>query len=119
MATGGTYVHKLHGKTFGGISNILVLCNFLKILKVSDKMIHKAFRTHTKPIRENFHFHYLPKLYIGFKNNVLGTWYTHRRQLSEADHIWYSNYLSYTEHQKKLITSSEQHSLKSKILLKH
>ena len=35
-------------------------------------MIHKAFRTHTalqtKPIRESFHIHYLPKLYIGFKD---------------------------------------------------
>ena len=39
---------------------------------VSDKTIHKAFRLHktlqTKPIREFFnYFHYLPKLYIGFK----------------------------------------------------
>ena len=39
---------------------------------VSDKIIHKAFRTHktlwTKHIRDFFfHFHYLPKLYIGFK----------------------------------------------------
>ena len=50
---------------------MLVLCNFLKILMVSDKTIHKAFITHvtlqTKPIREIFHFHYLPKLYIDFK----------------------------------------------------
>ena len=39
---------------------------------VSEKMIHRAFRTHTtldtqNPIRENFNFHYLSKLYIGFK----------------------------------------------------
>ena len=38
---------------------------------VSDEMIHRAFRTHTtlktKPIRENFNFHHLPKLYTGFK----------------------------------------------------
>ena len=37
---------------------------------IFDKMIHKAFRTPTnlltKPIGEIFHFHYLPKLYIGF-----------------------------------------------------
>ena len=37
---------------------------------VSDKKIHRAFRTYTtlqtKPIREIFHFHHLPKLYIGF-----------------------------------------------------
>ena len=41
------------------------------MLMVSDKIIHKAFRTHatlwTKIIREIFSFHHLPKLYIGFK----------------------------------------------------
>ena len=31
---------------FGGSPKILVLCNFLKMLMVSDKTIHKAFRTH-------------------------------------------------------------------------
>ena len=35
---------------------------------VSGKKIHRAFRTHTilltKPIREIFHFHHLPKLYM-------------------------------------------------------
>ena len=50
---------------------MLVLCNFLRKLMVSDKKIHRAFRTHTtlytKPIREIFHFHHFPKLYIGFK----------------------------------------------------
>ena len=39
---------------------MLVLCNVLKILMVSDKMIHRAFRTRTtlstKPIREIFIF---------------------------------------------------------------
>ena len=48
---------------------MLVLCNFLKLM-VSDKKIHRAFRTHTtlqtKPIRDIFNFHHLPKLYIGF-----------------------------------------------------
>ena len=50
--------------------NIFCCCNFLKILMVSDKTIHKAFRIHetisTKPVRE-FSL-YLPKvkLYIGF-----------------------------------------------------
>ena len=38
---------------------------------VSDKTIYKAFRTRptlsTKPVREIYHFHYLPELYIGFK----------------------------------------------------
>ena len=49
---------------------MLVLCIFLKILIVSDKISHRAFRTHrtlyTTPIRENFHFNYLPELCIGF-----------------------------------------------------
>ena len=34
-------------KIFGGILKMLVLCNFLKILMVSDKMIHRVFRTLT------------------------------------------------------------------------
>ena len=45
---------------------------------VSDKTIQTAFRTRitlqTKPIREIFHFHYLPKLYIGFKWDVAISW---------------------------------------------
>ena len=45
----------------GGMPKMLVLCNFLKILMVSDKTLHRAYRTHktlqTKPIREIFHFH--------------------------------------------------------------
>ena len=32
---------------FGGIPKMLVLCNFLRILMVSDKTIHRAFRTRT------------------------------------------------------------------------
>ena len=43
---------------------------FLRILMVLDKTIHKAFRIHktlqTKPIRDFFFLHNLPKLYIGF-----------------------------------------------------
>ena len=39
---------------------------------VSDKMIHKAFSKYYNSInkthKRNFNFHYLPKLYIGFKN---------------------------------------------------
>ena len=38
---------------------------------VSDKTIHKAFRTQTKCIREFFNFHYLPKLYFGFKKTAM------------------------------------------------
>ena len=57
MATRGSYVHN-SGKIFGGIPKSLILCNFLQM--VSDKIIHKAFRTHTtlwtKPIREFFIF---------------------------------------------------------------
>ena len=53
---------------------MLVLCNFLRKLMVSDKEIHRAFRTHTtlytKPIREICNFHHLPKLYIGFKESL-------------------------------------------------
>ena len=51
------------GKIFGGILKMLVLCNFLKMLVVSDKTIHNAFRTRTTR-REHFHFHHLPKLYM-------------------------------------------------------
>ena len=43
MATRGSYMY--NGKIFWGILKMLVVCNFLKIL-VSDKIIHKAFRTH-------------------------------------------------------------------------
>ena len=81
MATRGSYVHDSMVTYFlgEGIQKMLVVCNFLKILMVSDKMIHRAFSTHTtlltKPIREIFHFHDLPKLYIGFNS------------------IWYNNSL--------------------------
>ena len=63
--------------TFSGASRkhfcCCCCCNFLEILMVSDKMIHRAFRTprnlyQTKPIWEIFHFHCLPKLYIGFNS---------------------------------------------------
>ena len=50
MAARGRYVH-VHGKIFGGIPKMLVLCNFLKILMFSDKMIHRAFRTHTTHLK--------------------------------------------------------------------
>ena len=42
MATRGSYVHN----SMVEFSGALILCNFLKILMVLDKMIHKAFRTH-------------------------------------------------------------------------
>ena len=55
-----------YGKMLGGIPKTLVLCDFLKILMVSDKMIHKwrlleliqLYQNETQ-IRENFHFQYL------------------------------------------------------------
>ena len=41
------FVHNSMVKLSGGIPKIVVLSNFLKILMVSDKTIHKAFRSHT------------------------------------------------------------------------
>ena len=47
MMTRGKYVHVHNSMVdFTGIPKMLVLCNFHKILMVSDKTIHKAFRTH-------------------------------------------------------------------------
>ena len=45
-----------------------------------DKTIHRAFIIHktrvkTKPIREFFYFHYLPKLYFGFNHWVYNDFY--------------------------------------------
>ena len=39
----------LYGGIFGVIPKMLVLCNFKRNLMVSDKTIHKAFRTHITP----------------------------------------------------------------------
>ena len=47
MATRGSYVHNSKVKIFRGIPKMLVLSDFLKILMVLGKAIHKAFRTHT------------------------------------------------------------------------
>ena len=50
-----------------------VCCTRWRWFQTKCELIHKAFRIHKtafknkKPIRENFYFHYLPKLYIGFK----------------------------------------------------
>ena len=52
MATRGSYVHN-SGRIFVGIPKMLVLCNFLKILMASDKMNHKAYRTHTTLLRKS------------------------------------------------------------------
>ena len=48
MATRGSYVHNSMAKfSGGGIPKIFVLCNFLKMLMVLDKTMHRAFSTHT------------------------------------------------------------------------
>ena len=43
----GHYVHISMGIILGGIPIIIVLCNFLRKLMVSNKMILRALRTHT------------------------------------------------------------------------
>ena len=78
MATKGSYEHnsmvEWGGGGGGGIPNFFLLGSFLRKLVVSDKNIHRAFRTHTtlqtKPIREIFNLHHLPKLYIGFNSDM-------------------------------------------------
>ena len=51
MATRGSYVYNYGKKKMegggGGITKMLVLCNFLKIWMVSDNTIQVALRTHT------------------------------------------------------------------------
>ena len=47
MATRGSYVHISMGIILGGIPIMLVLCNFLRKLIVSNKKIHRALRTRT------------------------------------------------------------------------
>ena len=46
MATRGSYVHISMGE-LSGHPDILVLCNFLRKLMVSNKKIHRALRTRT------------------------------------------------------------------------
>ena len=71
MITRGSYANKPMVNSSGGGGQKFVLCKFLKILMVSEKKIHKAFRVHetlqTKHIREILYFHYLPELYFSFK----------------------------------------------------
>ena len=83
MVTGSKYVHKFIQpiidqwtmvKFLGGVLNFFIFCKFLKILMVSDKTIHKAFRIHktlqTKPIKDFFFsltiYIHVPKLHFGF-----------------------------------------------------
>ena len=72
-----SYVHNSYGNIFKGIPKMLVLCNFLKILMVWGKMIHRAFSSQLliqlykqNPLQKFFIFHYLPKLYIGFNMKI-------------------------------------------------
>ena len=57
-----------------GHSQFYLCVHISHILMVSDKTIHKAFRIHknlqTKPISKKNYFHYLWKLYFGFKCNL-------------------------------------------------
>ena len=61
------YVHDSMVRFFGGIPKMLVLCNFLEILTVSDKTMELIQLYKQNPLEIFFNFHYLPKLYIGFK----------------------------------------------------
>ena len=70
MANRGSYVHNSMVEFWRASQKCFM--QFSQKLMVSDKMIHRAFRTRTtlyktKPIREIFHFYHLPKLYIGFE----------------------------------------------------
>ena len=53
MTNRGSYVHSSTGKIFGGIPKILVLCNILKMLMVSDKMFHRAFKNSCYSVNKN------------------------------------------------------------------
>ena len=53
MPNRGSYVYKLYGSIFGASPKMLVLCNFIRKLMVSDKTIHRAFRTHTTLRKQN------------------------------------------------------------------
>ena len=70
IATKGSYVHNSMVECSEESQKCQFYAVFSEKLMVSDKKIHRAFRTrtnlYTKPIREFFHFHHLPKLYICF-----------------------------------------------------
>ena len=71
------------------LENVSSVCKFLKILMVSDKTIHKAFRIHKtlqgNPL-EKFYIictiQYSPKLYFGFN----------RRDKKDYDKLFFFNY---------------------------
>ena len=58
---------------------MLVLCNFFQNIDDFRQNDSHRFRTHTtlktKPNREIFHFHCLPKLHIGYPQNQTQTHY--------------------------------------------
>ena len=96
MITRGRYVHKPMVKFSRASWKIVFfcVCNFLKILMVSDKTIHNAFRIHkilsTKPIKEiSFSL---------FTKSIPWLWYelqewTHLHILESIWEIWHSFYV--------------------------
>ena len=71
MATRGSYVQYLYGRIIGGIPIMLVLCNFLRKLMVSNKKIHRALENSYNsyeqyPLEKFFIFTIYAKLYFGF-----------------------------------------------------
>ena len=63
-----------YGRIFGGIPKMFVFWKFLKILMVSDKSIHKAFRIHktlyNNPLKKTFIFTIYQNYTFGFKPSI-------------------------------------------------
>ena len=70
MATRGSYVRNSAVKFWGGIRKCWFYAIFSKYWWFETKrftgLLELVQLYKTKPIRENSHFHYLPKPYIGF-----------------------------------------------------
>ena len=62
----------IYCKIFGGIPKMLFLCNFLKILMVSDKLITRLLELvqlyEQTPLDKIFHFHHLPNYKLALNN---------------------------------------------------
>ena len=71
MATRGSCVHISMVEFSGGIPKNLVLCNFFRILMVSDKMIHRAFRTHTTLFKQNQSEIFFSSIFTIYQNYTL------------------------------------------------
>ena len=92
---------------------MLVLCNFLRKLMVSDKKIHRAFRTYTtlwtKPIREILNFHHLPKLYLGFKGQlyvILQDKHVKNYPLYKADWWIFSTFIQWNKNMQHFLIAN-------------